>query len=375
MIKKYLIAGSALLMSVIFSLSSCKKEDGPADSNSGLDRKPMLTHYADQYILPAYAQMSNSLATLKGKADAFATAPDEQTLNQLRDAWKNTYIDWQKTDMVEFGPGEDISMRMYINTYPTTPSKIDNNITTGGYDLETFGNKDAQGFPALDYLLNGIANTPAAIVALYTTDAQAAARKQYVQAVIAKMIEKVNGVKTNWASYRNTFVEKTGTDANSSLSKMTNAFVLYYERYLRSGKIGYPAGVMTGVALPSHTEAFYSPALSKELALASLKSVIAFYEGKSFDGSTSGACMKSYLAAIATKDANGTLMADVISTRLNEALTELQGLNTTIRDGVTNNRPAVLKIYEELQEVVALLKVDMVSAFGISITYVDNDGD
>ena len=375
MIKKYLIAGSVVLMSVILCLSSCKKEDSPGDKDNGLDRKPMLTHYADQYILPAYNQMQNSLNVLKTKADAFAAAPDENTLGQLQQAWKNAYIDWQKTDLVEFGPGEEVSLRMYMNTYPTTPSKIDNNIATGSYDLETFGNKDAQGFPGLDYLLNGIAGTPAAIVTLYTTDMQATARKQYVQAIITKMIEKVNGVKQNWASYRTTFVEKTGTDANSSLSKMTNAFVLYYERYLRSGKIGYPAGVMTGVALPSHTEAFYSPTLSKELAVASLKSVIAFYEGKSYDGSTSGACMKTYLAAIGTKDAGGNLMADVISTRLQEALAALEGLNGTIKNAVTDNRTEVLKVYEELQQVVALFKVDMVSAFGISITYVDNDGD
>jgi uncharacterized protein len=150
---------------------------------------------------------------------------------------------------------------------------------------------------------------------------------------------------------------------------------LYYERYLRSGKFGYPVGAMTGVASPEHTEAFYSPELSKELAQAALQSVIRFYEGKSYDGNQQGEGMKSYLAALATKDDDGTLMADRISLAFQKASTSLQGLNTTIKDGVVNNRTTVLGIYEDLQGAVALLKVDMVSAFGISITYVDNDGD
>lgn len=375
MIKKWLAVTGSFLLAGIMLIASCKKEDSKNNNSGGLDRKPMLTNYADNYILPAYTALDASLAALKTKADAFTAAPDPATLSTLQSAWKDAYKIWQRTDLLEFGPAEDLSLRMYINTFPVTVSKLEANITSGSYDLETFGNKDAQGFPALDYLLNGLAASPAAIVTKYSTDAQAVARKKYLVDVIVKMQEKAGRVKNDWAAYRKTFIERTGTDVNGSISKMTNAFVLYYERYLRSGKIGYPVGAMTGVSLPAHTEAFYSPDLSRELAEIALKSVINFYEGKYYDGSNQGDGMKSYLKAIGTKDANGVLMAEVITTELNNAMVSLQALTTTIRSGVDNNRPAVLHVYEALQKVVALLKVDMVSAFGISITYVDNDGD
>lgn len=373
--KKWLALTGSVLLAGILLIASCKKEDGKSNNTGGLDRKPMLTNYADNYIIPAYTAFDASLTALKAKADAFTAAPDAITLSTLQTAWKDAYKVWQRTDLLEFGPAEDLSLRMYINTFPVTVSKLEANISSGSYDLETFGNKDAQGLPALDYLLNGLAAPPTDIIAKYSTDAQAAARKKYLLDVIIKMQEKAGRIKTDWATYRSTFIERTGTDVNGSISKMTNAFVLYYERYLRSGKIGYPVGAMTGVALPSHTEAFYSPNLSKELAEIALQSVIRFYEGKYYDGNGQGDGMKSYLKAIGTKDANGTLMADVISTELGDAMTSLQALTTTIRSGVDSNRPAVLHIYEALQKVVALLKVDMVSAFGISITYVDNDGD
>ena len=68
-------------------------------------------------------------------------------------------------------------------------------------------------------------------------------------------------------------------------------------------------------------------------------------------------------------------MADLVTKELNDASTALAAINTPLKDAVQNNRTAVLNTYEQIQQVVPLLKVDMVSAFGISITYVDNDGD
>lgn len=369
------MAAGALVLLMVAGFISCKKSDDPGTGDNGLDRKPMLTNYADNYILPAYQAMESSLATLQAQATTFTELPNEANLSSLKIAWRSAYLTWQTVDLLEFGPAEEVSLRMYMNTYPVTTTKVEENISSGNYNLETFGNKDAQGFPALDYLINGIGSTPAGILEKYTTNPLAANYKKYLKDVIAKMQEKITAVKNGWSSYRNTFVAATGTDVNGSISKMTNTYVLYYERYLRSAKIGIPVGAMTGVALPTHVEAYYTPEFSKELAVKALESVIAFYEGKNYAGTSTAEGMKSYLAAVATKDETGTLMADVISTELNTALNSLKGLNTTLRDGVVNNRPAVLSIYENIQQVVALLKVDMVSAFGISITYVDNDGD
>jgi predicted lipoprotein len=371
------IAGFVALCSVLV-LVACNKDktDPNDDNNNGYDRGAMLTNYADNYIVPAYSQMSNVLNMLKINADAFAAAPDADKLLTLQASWQMAYKMWQHVEMLEFGPEQTTALRMYMNIYPVTVSKINSNINSGTYNLDQFGNTDAQGFPALDYLLNGLAASNTAILAFYTSDGQATNRKQYLQAIVNKMIEKINAVRDAWTGgYRNTFVAATGTDVSSSLSLMTNAFVLHYERYLRSGKIGLPVGAMTGTAAPQLTEAYYGPALSKELALEGMEAINSFYEGKNFDGTANGSGFKDYLAAIGTKDENDELMADLIAEEVAQATTALSGLTTTIKDGVVNNRPTVLNIYTEIQQVVPLFKVDMVSAFGISITYVDNDGD
>lgn len=369
------LLGGSLLFVFLFIASCDKKENGTDKDNKALDRKALFENYAAHYIIPAYQALNTDLVALEQAAVSFTADPDVTHLDALRASWYTAYLTWQKTDMLEFGPAEAQSLRSFMNIYPVTTSKVEQNIGNGTFNLETFNNYDAQGFPALDYLLHGLAADDAAIIAYYTTEANAQARLAYLKAVIAKMKEKVSAVHTAWQSYQTDFINATGTDVEGSLSKMVNAFVLYYERFLRSGKIGYPVGAMTAQPLPTHCEAYYAPEKSKPLAEEALKSVIAFYEGKSFDGSQSGKGMKTYLAAIGTKDDDGTLMAGVISNELNAALTALNGVNGTIRDGVVNNRSQLLGVYDLLQKAVASLKVDLVSAFGISITYVDNDGD
>lgn len=359
------IYGVLIVVASLLTISCNNSTDKEPSPDNELDRKPMLENYATNYVVPTYADMQARLSTLKTALATFGTTPNVANHNAAKTALFEAYLQWQRTDVYGFGPAEDAQLRTFINTYPVTVSKVNNNITSGSYDLEAFGNNDAQGFPALDYLLNGLD------LDMYTTDAQAASRIKYMNDVAAMMESKMNTVTTNWDTYKNTFINSTGTDASSSLSQMVNNFVLYYERYLRSGKVGIPAGAMTGSALPEHVESLYAPEQSKLYLSTALKTVLDFYAAQSIGG----ASMKSYYEAIGTKADNDVLMADVIVTEMNEAITSIDNLNGTLYENIKSNKGAVLTAYDELQDVVPLLKVDMVSAFSISITYTDNDGD
>src|SRR5688500_6351237 len=145
-------AGSMLLLTAM--LIACKKSDNGGDEDN-FDRKALLTNYADNYIIPAYQDMVQKMNDLKSATDQFAAAPDEAKLVTVKNSWRDAYLTWQKVELLEVGPAEDVSLRMFINIYPASATKISTNISSGSYDLNTFGNKDAQGFPAVDYLLNG----------------------------------------------------------------------------------------------------------------------------------------------------------------------------------------------------------------------------
>lgn len=361
--KKWYLFTGVFMLAMVLTVVSCKKNSDNPEPTNGLDRKPMLENYANNYIVPAYADMLAKLESLQTSVADFTQSPDAFKLSQVQNELFFCYMQWQAVAMYEFGPAEESALRTYMNTYPVTISKLNNNITTGSYNLEEFGSKDAQGLPAVDYLVNGLA------LDMYINDAQAANRKKYLQDVVSKMIEKVSEVNNKWSTHKNTFTENTGTDANSSTSRLVNGIVLYYERYLRSGKIGIPVGAMTGSPLPENTESLYAPEDALKYAVAALINFKSFYKGGS------SASLQSYLAALDIKDNNGVLLSTAIENELTEATDKLSELNGSLVDNINNNKTEVLKAYDELQDVVPLLKVDMVSALSISITYTDNDGD
>lgn len=367
---------SAITIAAFLAVGCGKNKNNNGGGSSNFDRGAMFTNYADNYIIPAYVDVIVKMNSMKTDIAKFTASPDTTNLKLVRASWKQAYITWQGADMLEFGPDASVGLRNFINIYPVSITKLNTNITSGSYDLEQFGNKDAQGFPALDYLLNGLAADDTTLITYYTTGTNAANRKQYLMAVTDKMIAKVTATLDAWHTYRTAFIANTSTDAGSSLSTMTNAYVQYFERYLRSGKIGLPSGAMTGVAAPELTEAYYAPSVSKDLAIAALDAVSNFYEGMAY-GSTSnnGIGFREYVATVGTVDGTGRPMADVISAEFADAKTAMANMPSPITTAVSSNRQDILKVYQALQQLVPLLKVDMVSALGISITYVDNDGD
>ena len=54
-----------------------------------------------------------------------------------------------------------------MNTYPADHSRIENNISTGTYDIENPNNYACQGFPSIDYMIHGIDNDKEKIILKY----------------------------------------------------------------------------------------------------------------------------------------------------------------------------------------------------------------
>ena len=229
---------SFLLLTVISCGKKNKGETQPEGNSS--DRAFMLTNIADSIVIPAYENFDVQLAAMVTAGDAFRANPTLNTLTDFRTAWRQAYIEWQKVAIFDFGPAADNGLNSFVNIYPTNEVIINANITAGNASLETFASYPTQGFPAFDYLLNGLAATDGDIVAFYTTDVDAAKRLAYVLQLTNQMTTKFSAVKTAWNStYRNTFVSNTSMDIYSSTSIMVNGIIKYYERNIRSGKFGY----------------------------------------------------------------------------------------------------------------------------------------
>ncbi|MGB6152490.1 MAG: imelysin family protein, partial [Pricia sp.] len=220
---------------------------GTPNGETGFERGALLANWADNIIVPSYEAFTAEVASMKTAFDAFKADASEANLVALRVSWLSAYRTWQKVSMFEIGPAETVGLRLNINIYPTDTEKIAGYLASGSYDLSLPSNRDAKGFPALDYLINGLGEDDPSIVSKFNEPGKDALIG-YIDDVLADMTGLSDQVLSEWKQgYRDTFVNADGSSATASVDRFTNDFVFYYEKFLRAGKMGIPLGVFSGV--------------------------------------------------------------------------------------------------------------------------------
>jgi len=360
-----------LLLVLVCNLLACGDDENPQPADT-FDRQAMLTHWADQIIVPAYTAFAEKTAALQEATEAFATDPTEANLLPLRAAWENAYLGWQKVGMFEIGKAEELLLTNNLNIYPVDVMALEANVSSGTYNLELPSTNDQQGFPALDYLLYGLSSTPAEVVAIYATNES---YRAYLQAVATRINSLAQTVLNDWTSrYRDEFVANNGNSATASVDRFVNDYIFYYEKHLRAGKVGIPAGVFSGAPLENTVEAYYRRDFSKTLLLASFDAVQDFFNGKSFAGNSTGPSLAAYLTDL-NAEKNGIPLAEAINEQFNQTRTQAALLADDFTQQIATDNTVMLATYDQLQVNVINLKLDMLQRLNINVDYVDADGD
>ncbi|MGB3799730.1 MAG: imelysin family protein [Lewinella sp.] len=338
-----------LFLPLIFLACDPQAEDDPGITDT-FDREEMLAHWADNVISPAIAEYMAALGHLDMAAIRYQADPTPSALDSVKVEFERSYLAWQRADLFAFRGAEASNLRERANTYPVDTVRLLTE-TDARYQLpSTF---DIQGFPALDYLL-------------YGTPDPAAHRDR-----IARLVGELTGPATSfhqaWRDQsRDNYVESAGSSATASVDRTVNDYILWYEKYLRAGKIGIPAGVFSSDPMPMLAEAPYHGGLSKELFLESLDAAESFF--------TTSPGLKDYLDVLGV-ERDGQLLSERIVAGFADARAAAAPLDDDLATQVETDNTAMLQLYDALQRNVILLKVDMLQALNISVDYVDADGD
>lgn len=360
---------------LITLLASCKKEDDgrPDPCSNDFDQKTMFINLADNLIIPSYQAFQADLEKLSASARAFLDNPSQSLLATMQADFEVAYIAWQQVAPFEFGPAEAVLLRSSLNNFPVDEAMVDENISSGVYDLsgtETF----YKGFPAIDYLIFGIADTPIAIVEKYLSDPLAENYRKYLNDLLDDMLTRLESTVNGWTvdGYRATFIENTGTAAGTSLSLIINHLNQHYE-LIKRNKLGIPSGILTlGFTNPLEVEALYS-GISLELAVEALLASRRFYLGNSSGGAT-GQGLDDLLDHVkAEKD--GQFLNQIIKDQYDTALNAIQAIPDPLSGSVDTHKEEVEKAYNETTIQVLNLKTDLPSVLCVAITYVDNPSD
>ena len=343
------------------------------DELNSFDHTEMLTNWVDNIIIPSITNFDNSLEIFKESATTFVNAPTTETLSNLKEAWLSSFLKWQHVEMFDIGLSEEIYYKNRINLYPTNVERIENNISTLNYDLDEPVNFSAQGLNSIDYLLFGIGENEVEIISKFSDENLNYGK--YLTDLVDKMVSLTYEIKSSWSDeYKSSFISSTDNTASSSINKVVNDFIYYFEKGFRANKIGIPAGVFSDKPLPDRVEAYYGKNYSKILALEATNAVNYFFNGNySNDTESKGLSIKDYLDYLeADKEEK---LSEKINSQLEKIKTKVSELNTNFSEQVSQENLKMLITYDVIQANVVFLKVDMLQVLNISVDYVDADGD
>lgn len=347
------------LLLALFSLQfiSCGQDDQGNVDDDGYNRTQFLIDYAAG-IKENHTQFSANAVALNERISVDFQSLSQAEIDSMRVSFKKTYLSWQSLDFLSFGPSADLQAIPFINTYPTDTAKIESFSNNPNYSLEIADAINAQGLPAIDYLLHDtskLLNDTAAFL--------------YLRALSTRLEQLSVALLEGWEAHEAEFTSNTSSAQGSPISSLFNSFNENFERRTRDGKIGIPVGVRTdNVPQPEQTEALYSDSFSVELAIANSKALKSFFNGYGKGG------FADYLDYLGTTR-NGILLSEQINDQFEAIESSLSSIERPLSESVVIDRTPVLDCFNEMQKMVVLLKVDMSAALGILINYNDNDGD
>ena len=363
-----------VLLTIVISvtIASCDPND-ENNSSTTFDRSELLNNYSDNIVIPAYEEYVASTNNLLSVINEFALSPaDNNKLLTCVEHLKIVSLKWQLASLFDFGPASDYALLEFTNSYPTSTDDIESSIGDESWVAGQASNIDNVGLPALDYLLN----EEGAMDKLNANPERVAHLVRQAEF----LNEQGELVLETWqSSYNSNFVSMTGTEMGSSIGAMLNAFNRVYEANIRKQKLGLPSGVSTfsGNPLPSHVEAKYANYWSIDLLYEAMLSIEKMYLGNATSSNPlnqEGVGFDDYLISLGDEDFGLGLHNDIVA-QIQSSKEAVMSLNDPLSEFVLTNQEACVSVYTELQALVVLFKVDMMSSLGILITYQDNDGD
>ncbi|MFK7756283.1 MAG: imelysin family protein [Flavobacteriales bacterium] len=354
------------LLFITALLWSCDDKDDEPDNGPSATPDADLVDIRDFTIKPAYLNALSSAGALQNSMLDFNINPTSENLDAVQSGLKTAWLAWQSASPFEFGPADDVSLRANVNTFPVDSFSVLQRIENQDFIIIA---NDTKGFPALDLLFNGIGNSDAEILGLYTGD-DASDFIAYSQAVINDISEKLGAVKSSWdGSYGESFTTNTGFATGSSYSLFINAYVQDWEQIKRE-RIALPLGLLTfQTPLPERVECYYG-SYSQELAMAHVQSHYSIYLSDGYMG------IQELVEDITTfTGENGETLNEAIMAQFELSIQELSEVPDPLSETVLSDFDTVNEAYLALQDMVVLMKTDMTSGLGISINFADNDGD
>lgn len=341
----------------------------PAIQAQEFDRDAFLVGLVNEVILPFHQTLAQQAQTLEATAITFHTTPNEATLSDLRLAWEQTSIAYEKTQLFRFN--RIMHLMNQIDSTPANYDSIETHITDQPYGeinavfMEAQGSS-SKGLSALEYLIF----QEDSLIKL----TQNPNRRDYVLAIttdLHRVTEELLGEWTlNQGGFGDAFVGANGSADNvrGSLSMTVNEMIALLEE-IANERLATPLGYKSGGMIkPEDVEAPFSGQ--------SIAKLIANLEGlqTALNGGDAPS-LADYMDYLNTTYHDQSL-SDVFNLQLDLAIKSLEAIDDRPLELLLETEPMLVsEAYDDVVDVLRLVKTDVANQLGVTVTFTDADGD
>ncbi len=359
------------------TLLNCGSSETDGDGTDGgdpasFDRATLLQN-TSALMFNAYTVFQAEADVLQTRVEVLATQPNEDLLITARRQWIRTAQAWQRVHAFHIGPVKSQNLDLQIGTWPVRSNTIDTvlldtSTLTPAYMAQL--DVRAKGLATLEYILFERPASASALIRL-TEDRLAARRRNYLRALVADLKVNADTIVNLWKVDGGGFVDELGNAESgtttypsfqSALSVLINEFVFTIE-VVRHDKVGIPLGVTSvGQAEPELVEAFFS-GTSLELISSNMDGLEAIYFGR--DGGVDRLGLHEYVAFLSPG------LEATVASRFAAVRSALGAFDRSLQDAVLSRPALVEDLYNALQDLVQVTRVEMSNALSVTISFKD----
>ncbi len=361
--KKKITYLTIFVFSILFTFTNC--DSGTVTENEYLTsyhRTDQLVHLYDKGILPLHQSFENETQILIDKSQIFSTNLTAETYIDLQNQWKKTAAIWKRCELFDIGIVNTSFIHFKIHRWPINETKIEEYIDgTSVIDVPLIVSKgsSAKGIGAIEYLLFNYKLSELQ---------QNSRRIEYLKALTVNLNNNAKEVKNLWVSYEDNFKNGVENGISGSQNMLLNSIISSIEETIIS-KIGKALGEKNGGNLDlQELEAFRSQ-YSLELMKNTLKSIKSCFTGD-FDTKDRKLGFNSYFASF-----DDATLANKINAKILNCETQLSAFNDRLENTLTTNTNQIKLVKEAYRDLLLLIKVDVSSFLGSTLTFNENDGD
>ena len=347
---------------------SCRGDDDP--------RQAVLAHVAHAVAVPAFTDLRDRAQEAADAVAALCLAPDAAALDAARAAWDAERDAWGGVLPLNFGPLEpELSS---LDFWPARAGTIEDAIVAAGdaaaIDITYVAGLgiSARGMPALGYLLWG--EDPEAVLAAMSDPALGPRRCAYAEAVADDISARAELVRAAWADDFAAALASAGDGSEVyatvrlALDDVVNHEIDALATVVKA-KLDNPLGNLGGAAVdPTLLESRFSGRSLADLQ-ANLTGVWRVYHGA---GIEPGAPAAGLSVLVRERDPD---LDDRLRAQYDRARAVLSAVPEPLASALVDDRAAVQMARDELDGLRRMIKLDVASQLGVTLSLSDNDGD